>query len=330
MTYSTVTKNNILLTTNLSSELQLKMPVLSYTNDANVAVQLALLGSIGILKYGIDIIDKVRTVKNYIEYIVRAPFTVHPQMTIEQIQRISKQLDISTFPVVSQQSNFLLGLIHINDNVHIIGGDVERYMIERKDVVTVTNDVGRHEAANIINKHSLAILPVLDSHGDLSGVITPQSLQVWRDDIISLDTKGRLLVAVELNIDLIGGKVPSKYDIERLIECGVDLLVINVFHAHHLLVGDTIVQIREMSNIPIAVGNVRGIECELYLLERGATIIISDDPLLLKNKVVVTTSTNFQYPHLLNKINGTQVEEVLKRWKYDYMRYMISNSVCEF
>lgn len=330
MTYSTVTKNNLSLTTNLSSDLQLKMPVLSYADDANSAIQLALLGSIGILKHSLDIIDKVHTVKKYIEYVIPSPFTVHPQMTIEQVQYISKQLDINTFPVVSLHSNFFIGMICINHDVHIIGTDIEPYIIPRDKVVTVDSGISRGDALKKINEYVLDVLPIVNSNGHLCGIITPESLSVWNNNIISLDSTQRLLVGVELKVDLVNGKTHSKYDLERLIESGVDLLIINVFHPHHILVGDTISQIREVSSIPIAVGNVTTTECELYLLERGATIIITDDPTNLKHMSLITTSSDLKYPMLIDKVKNTQIEETLKRLKYDYIQYMIVNNKCIF
>ncbi len=232
--HSEVLPHEAKLETQLSRNIKLKIPLLSAAMDtvteAKSAIIMAQSGGIGIIHKNFTVEDhaeEIRQVKKSESGIVKDPVTVSPEQTVADVLAIMKREKFSGFPVVDQGR--LVGIITGRDLR--FEKDPRRPVREvmTKNVITCTRDTSPDQAEELLHRHRIEKLPVLDADGrTLIGMYTFKDIskaKVFPN--ASKDSAGRLLVGAAIGA---GGDYLERA--EALIHAGVDVLVIDTAHGH--------------------------------------------------------------------------------------------------
>ncbi len=213
----------------------LKTPVLSAAMDtvteSEMAIAMALVGGIGVIHRNLPVdeqVAEVRSVKKSVNFIITNPITVTRAATIGEVNKLSEVHGISGFPVV--ENGKLVGILTERDLRFNTDPSerVEALMISEVATATV-DDVKKftlEEAKEIMHSHRIEKLPLIDKTGRLVGLITSKDLELGKKHPhATKDSDGRLRVAAAIG--------PNDAErAARLIDAGVDVLVLDTAHGH--------------------------------------------------------------------------------------------------
>lgn len=274
---SAVFGKEIDVSTVLGSTLKLNIPFISSAMDtvteSAMAIAIAREGGIGIIHKNMSIdlqANEVDRVKRSESGVITNPFSLTPEHHVYDAEELMAKYRISGVPIVDG-NNKLVGIL-TNRDLRF----VHDYSIKIKDVMTteglVTAPVGTtlQEAEGILQKHKIEKLPLVDDHNVLKGLITIKDIEkAIQFPNAAKDQYGRLLVGGALGV--------SKDIMERaaaLVEVGVDLIVVDSAHGHHINIADTVRKLRgQYPELPIVAGNVATAEGTRDLIEAGASIV---------------------------------------------------------
>lgn len=263
----------------LSEKITLNIPLLSAGMDtvteAEMAIAMARQGGIGIIHKNMSIEDQaeqVDRVKRSESGVITNPFFLLPDNQVFDAEHLMGKFRISGVPIVNNQEDQVLVGILTNRDLRFI----EDYSIKISDVMTtenlVTAPVGTtlNEASHILQKHRIEKLPLIDDNGVLKGLITIKDIEkVIEFPNAAKDKHGRLLAGAA-----VGVTADAMTRIEKLVEAGVDVLVIDTAHGHSQGVIESVKKVRETyPDLDIIAGNVATPEATKELIEAGATII---------------------------------------------------------
>lgn len=266
------------LSTNLAPALRLNIPVLSSAMDtvteADLAIALAREGGLGVIHRNLVIAkqaEHVARVKRSENTVIDAPFTVTPDLTLEQLMRIMDERGVAGFPVVDADGN-LAGMVTTRDVWHVPDpqSKVRDVMTPREKLITAPADTPLDEARALLYKHRIEKLPLVDANGKLAGMITTQDIKkraMFTN--ASKDARGRLRV---------GGAVGVGEDsFERaaaLVEAGADALFIDAATGHTSRVMQVIQKLRSLfADTPVVAGNVVTAAGAKDLIDAGASAV---------------------------------------------------------
>ena len=225
-------------TARLTREITLRIPLLSSAMDtvteSRMAIAMAREGGIGILHRNLSIEDQayqVDLVKRTQTGMIPNPVTTHPKATLEELDEICGQYRVSGLPVVDSD-NTLLGIITNRDLRFVPVAEWSQRTVG--EIMTpmplITGPVGisREDAAELLRAHKRERLPHVDADGRLAGLITVKDfVKSEQFPLATKDSEGRLLVGAAV------GFFGDSYDrAGRLMEAGVDLLVVDTAHGH--------------------------------------------------------------------------------------------------
>lgn len=274
---SQVLPRDVEVSTKLGPKLKLNIPFISAGMDtvteAALAIAIAREGGIGVIHKNMSIVqqsEEVDRVKRSESGVITNPFSLTPTHKVYDAEELMSKYRISGVPIVDS-NNKLVGIL-TNRDLRF----VHDYSIEIKDVMThenlVTAAVGTtlQQAESILQKHKIEKLPLVDKHNELKGLITIKDIEkAIQFPNAAKDVQGRLVVGAAIGI--------SKDTFERtaaLVASGIDLLVVDSAHGHHVNILDTVRQLRlKYPELVIAAGNVATGEATKDLIEAGATII---------------------------------------------------------
>ena len=251
-----VEPSEIDLSTKFSKNIELKVPFSSAPMDtvtgSELAIALALQGGIGILHRNCSAEEEVemaKRVKRAGSYIIREVLTITPDKTVNDAINLMISHDIHGLPVVDSQG-YLIGIITWRD-VRFAERDqlVRDVMTPKEKLITAEEDITIEEAKKILHKYKIEKLPIVDSKGRLKGLITYKDLRMQeRYPNAIRDEEGRLRV----------GAAISPFDLRRakMLEPYVDVLVIDVAHAHNANVMSAVKRIIENVSVDVVVGNI--------------------------------------------------------------------------
>ncbi|MFD1859691.1 IMP dehydrogenase [Aeromicrobium camelliae] len=225
-------------TARLTREISLRIPLLSSAMDtvteSRMAIAMAREGGIGILHRNLSIEDQayqVDLVKRTQTGMIPNPVTINPKATLEELDEICGEYRVSGLPVVDAD-NTLLGIITNRDLrfvpvaewAHKTVGDVMTPM----PLITGPVGISREDAAELLRAHKRERLPIVDEDGRLAGLITVKDfVKSEQFPLASKDAEGRLLVGAAV------GFFGDAYErAGRLMEAGVDVLVVDTAHGH--------------------------------------------------------------------------------------------------
>jgi IMP dehydrogenase len=272
--YSEILPKDVDLETRLTRELALGAPVMSAAMDtvteARLAIAMAQAGGIGVVHKNMSFerqAEQVRIVKKYEAGVIKDPITVTPQTTIREVLEITHSHNISGVPVID--GNELVGIVTSRDmRFEKRLDDPVRNIMTRKDkLVTVREDASQDEVLELLHKHRIEKILVVNRNFELRGLITVKDIQKSSDfPNAAKDSRERLLVAAAVGVD---GDTEER--VAALVEAGVDVIVVDTAHGHTLGVLERVRWVKsQYPDVQVIGGNVTTGEGARALVEAGA------------------------------------------------------------
>ncbi|MFI8912223.1 IMP dehydrogenase [Streptomyces sp. NPDC053513] len=256
----------------ISKNVRVNIPLLSAAMDkvteSRMAIAMARQGGVGVLHRNLSIADQanqVDLVKRSESGMVTDPITVHPDATLAEADAICAKFRISGVPVTDPAGK-LLGIVTNRDMA--FESDRERRV---REVMTpmplVTGKVGISgvDAMELLRRHKIEKLPLVDEAGILKGLITVKDfVKAEKYPNAAKDKEGRLIVGAAV------GVAGDAYErAQALIEAGVDFIVVDTAHGHSRLVGDMVAKIKSNFSVDVIGGNVATRDGAQALIDAG-------------------------------------------------------------
>lgn len=275
--YSDILPADVSLRTRLAGDLYLNTPVLSAAMDtvseARMAIALARLGGIGVIHRNLspeEQAEEVDRVKRSEAGMIVAPITLRPDNTLADAEVLMSRYRISGVPITDENGR-LLGILTNRDTRFVNPGPqlISDFMTD-EEMVTAPVGTTTEQAKEILHKHRIEKLPLVDDDGILKGLITVKDILKKIDyPMTATDANGRLLCAAAIGV---GAKALSR--LALLVDAGLDVVVIDTAHGHTATVIETIKAIKaEYPQLPVIAGNVATAEATRALIEAGADAI---------------------------------------------------------
>ncbi len=233
--HSTVLPRDVDLTTQLTRKISLNIPLISAAMDtvteARLAIAMAQEGGIGIIHKNMSPAmqaNEVSRVKKHEAGIILEPLTVSPSQSIREAMEIRQQHNISGLPVVDGED--LVGIITSRDMRFETRPDdpVSNIMTRKDDLITVKEGESKGAVLQLLHKHRIEKVLVVNDDFKLRGMITVKDIQKSTDfPNACKDEQGRLRVGAA-----VGTGEDTEERIEALVNAGVDVIVIDTAHGH--------------------------------------------------------------------------------------------------
>ena len=274
---SSVLPNEATTLTNITKNIKLAIPLISSAMDTvteyKVAISMAQSGGLGIIHKNMSIqeqADQVKWVKRYETGMVVNPVTISPDKTLLDALNLMKAENISGIPVVEDSSNKLVGIL-TNRDVRFATDDTQliKELMTSKNLITVNDAVNTTEAKNLLHKHRIEKLIVVDNEYRCTGLITVKDIeksQLYPN--ATKDSKGSLRVGAAIGV---GDEAIKRA--KQLIAVGVDVLVVDTAHGHSDKVLSTVQKIKKITKVDIIAGNVATKEATKALIDAGADCV---------------------------------------------------------
>ena len=276
-------RKDVSLKTRLSRNISLNNPIVSSNMDtvteAKMAIAMAKAGGIGFLHRYLSPDEQVRqvmSVKRAEAFIIEEPYTISETTTLNELRDIIRRRQgVKSFLVVKRNEK-LRGIITSRDlrfaSDHNGSTTVADLMTPLKRIVRLTVADGQmptfQQAQEMLQKHRLEKLPLVDAQGKVKGLITSRDLFHYNSNKHSShDANHQLLVGAA-----VGVKAGDTERATRLVEAGVDCIVVDVAHGHSSLCIEQVQALRKImpSHVDLIAGNVATGEGALALAEAGA------------------------------------------------------------
>lgn len=277
--HSTVLPNTADLTTKLTDQIRINIPMISSAMDtvteSNLAIALAQEGGIGFIHKNMSIEQQaaeVLRVKRFESGMVTTPVSVHPDASIAEVRKMTAQYGFAGFPVIDNEDN-LLGIITGRDVRFVTDENlkVRDVMTPKERLVTVREKTPREEVMALMQQHRIEKVLVVDDTFHLKGMITVKDFKKAANKPNACkDALGRLRVGAAIG----AGPGNNMERAKALIEAGVDVLLIDSSHGHSEGVLRRIREVRELyPDLPIIGGNVATAAGAEALAEAGCSAV---------------------------------------------------------
>lgn len=277
--YSEVLPHEVDVSTWLTKKIRLNIPIVSAAMDtvteARLAIALAREGGIGIIHRNLSIEEQaqeVEKVKKSESGMILQPVTVRPDNTVKEALEIMERYKISGVPVVSD-GNKLVGILTNRDLRFIKPTDYHKpvsLFMTSQNLIVAQERVTLEEAEEILQRHKVEKLPIVDKEGRLVGLITIKDITKRKKyPNACKDELGRLRVGAAV------GTGPNTKDrVDALVSVGVDVIAIDTAHGHSKRVLETVEFIKSTyPNLEVIAGNVATAEGALDLIKAGADAV---------------------------------------------------------
>ncbi len=275
--YSEVLPADVDLRSRLAGNLYLNIPVLSAAMDtvteARMAIGLARLGGIGVIHRNLDIeeqAEEVDKVKRSEAGMIVDPVTLRPTNTLADAEAIMSRYHISGVPITESDGR-LVGILTNRDTRFVTPGNqpVSEFMTS-EGLVTAPVTTSLKEAKEILHKHRIEKLPLVDEYFNLKGLITVKDIQKkLHYPQAATDENGRLLCAAAVGV---GEKGLARLDV--LVQAGIDVVVVDTAHGHTALVLQTVREAKaRYPHVAVIAGNAATARGVQDLAEAGADAV---------------------------------------------------------
>ena len=275
--YSNFLPSEVSLTTKLSTNIELKLPLVSAAMDtvteARMAIAQAEAGGFGVLHKNCSIAEQanaVKQVKKYESGVVRDPSTIRSTRTIKELKDLTEELNISGMPVVDDGQ--LKGIVTSRDFRYAddMGADVQSIMTPRDKLITVFENTPQEDVKKLMYENRIEKILVIDKDDQLCGLVTMKDIEKSAQyPDATRDDQGQLMVGAA-----IGTGADTLERAQALADAGVDVFVIDSAHGHSQNVIDTVKIIKKnFLNQDVIAGNVASADGAKALLEAGADSI---------------------------------------------------------
>ena len=272
--HSTVLPRDVSLTTRLTKNITLNIPLLSAAMDtvteARLAIAMAQEGGIGIVHKNMPPkaqAAEVAKVKRFESGVVKDPITISPEMTVRNVLALIRQHRISGLPVVDGTK--VVGIVTNRDLrfENNLDQPVKNIMTPRDRLVTVREGASIEEAMRLLHQHRLERVLVITENFDLRGLITVKDiLKSSEHPFASKDQLGRLRVGAAVGVG-----EGTEERVGFLIDAGVDVLIVDTAHGHSQGVLDRVRWIkRTYPAAQVIGGNIATAAAAKSLLDQGA------------------------------------------------------------
>ncbi|MGQ0430408.1 MAG: IMP dehydrogenase [Gammaproteobacteria bacterium] len=273
--YSEVLPRDVDLSTRLSRGIRLQLPFVSAAMDtvteARLAIALAQEGGIGIVHKNMTAgaqAREVARVKKHESGIITDPITIRPDATVRDVIALTRAKGISGLPVTGAD-NLVVGIVTHRDIrfEEQLDLPVSKVMTPREKLVTVRENTPREEVLQLLHRHRIEKVLVVDEAGRLKGMITVRDIQKSRDfPRACKDEHSRLRVGAAV------GTAPDTLDrVAQLAEAGVDLVIVDTSHGHSRGVLTTLSRIkRSHPLLQVIGGNIVTADGARALVDAGA------------------------------------------------------------
>jgi len=270
---SSVLPNDVRTATRLTRTIALEIPVVSAAMDtvteARLAIAIAREGGLGIVHRNLSIADQVAEVdkvKRSESGMIVEPVTLRPEDSVAEALDLMERYHISGVPI-TDEDGVLVGIL-TNRDLRFesnLRQPVSALMTSR-NLVTAPVGTGLDEANEILRRHKIEKLPVVDADGRLKGLITVKDIRKRIEfPLATKDEQGRLRV---------GAAVGVGHDaFERagaLVDAEVDVLVVDTAHGHSLSVLEMLRRVKSEWDVQVIAGNIATAEAAEALIEAGA------------------------------------------------------------
>jgi len=275
--HSTVLPGDVSLQSQLTREIELKIPLLSAAMDtvteSRLAITLAQEGGIGIIHKNMSPAlqaAEVRAVKKFESGVIKEPITVSPNTTIREVIELTSANRISGVPVVDGDD--LVGIVTSRDRRFELNPDnpVSTVMTPKEKLVTVKEGASKEEVIALLHKHRIERVLVINGGFKLRGMITVKDIQKSHDfPNACKDELGRLRAGAAVGT---GGD--SEERITALAEAGVDVIIVDTAHGHSQGVLDRVRWVKQnFPDMQVVGGNIATASAARALVDAGADAV---------------------------------------------------------
>lgn len=275
--YSEVLPRKVDLTTRLTKNIELKVPIVSAAMDtvteSKMAIAIAREGGIGVIHKNMSIEEQAKQitiVKRAENGMISNPVTIHKGATVGDALGLMAEYRIGGIPVVDKE-NYLVGIVTNRDLrfQRDMNKSIDDVMT-KENLITTSRTTNLEEAADILQQHKIEKLPVVDENNKLIGLLTYKDITKAKDKPMACkDESGRLRVAAAV------GVTSDTFDrISALVQAEVDAIVIDTAHGHSKGVIELLRDVKKRyPKLDVVVGNIATPEAALALVEAGADAV---------------------------------------------------------
>jgi IMP dehydrogenase len=272
--YSEVVAKDVTLQTMLTRNISLNMPLISAAMDtvteARLAIAMAQQGGIGIIHKNMTVeqqAKQVLQVKRFESGVVKDPIIIESSASIRELIALTKENRISGVPVM--QSGQLVGIVTSRD-VRFepnLDASVASIMTPKEQLVTVKEGASAAVVKELLHRHRIEKVLVVNDHFDLCGMITVKDISKAETfPFASKDELGRLRAGASVGV---GGDTDHR--VEALIQANVDVLVVDTAHGHSKNVLNRVSWIKKhYPQVQVIGGNIATAEAAKALVDAGA------------------------------------------------------------
>ena len=273
--YSEVLPREVDLGTRVTRGIRLNLPFVSAAMDtvteARLAIALAQEGGIGIVHRNMTAAAQAREVgrvKKHESGVIKDPITIRPDATIRDVIALTRAKGISGLPVTGDD-NLVVGIVTHRDIrfEEQLDLPVSRVMTPREKLVTVRENTPREEVLQLLHRHRIEKVLVVDGAGRLKGMVTVRDIQKSRDfPRACKDEHGHLRVGAAV------GTAPDTLDrVALLAEAGADLVIVDSAHGHSSGVLQMVSRIKQAHpSLQVVGGNIVTVDGARALVDAGA------------------------------------------------------------
>jgi len=274
--YSEVHPRDVDITTQLTREITLNVPIVSAAMDtvteSALAIAIAQEGGIGIIHKNLPVaeqVEEVDRVKRSESGMIVNPITLPPDVPINRALELMEKFRISGVPIT--EGKRLVGILTNRDLRFVRGKDLKvKDVMTRENLITAPVGTTLEEAERILHQNRIEKLPVVDESFQLRGLITVKDIQKRiRYPRACKDHLGRLRVGAAIGVG------PDNIDrLDELVRAGVDVIAIDSAHGHSKAVIETTRAAKKKHpSVQLMVGNVATAQATRDLIEAGADAV---------------------------------------------------------
>ena len=276
--HSKILPRNVSLKTRLTRSIHLNIPLVSAAMDtvteARLAIAIAQEGGIGIVHKNMLAhaqAAEVSKVKRFESGVVKDPITISPEMTVRDVLELTRQHKISGLPVIDA-GNRIVGIV-TNRDLRFetnLAQPVKNIMTPRSKLVTVQEGATRQQAMELMHKHRLERVLVVNKGFELRGLITVKDiLKSTEHPNACKDKLGRLRVGAAIGVG-----EGTEERTELLVDAGVDVIVVDTAHGHAQGVLDRVKWAKKKyPKVQLIGGNIATAEAAKAMVDCGADAV---------------------------------------------------------
>jgi IMP dehydrogenase len=272
---SSVTPREVELSTRLTRNLRLNMPLLSAAMDtvteARTAIAMAQEGGIGVIHKNMTPEQQaleVLKVKKFESGMVVDPVTIEPEAPLARALELMRQHGVSGVPVTKNRR--LVGIVTSRDVRFETNLSQKVEQVMTRKLVTGREGISQAEAQQLLHQHRIEKLLIVNEEYELKGLITIKDIEKRRTHPnAAKDAKGRLLCAAA-----VGVSADREARIDALVKAGVDVIVVDTAHGHSRGVIDGVRDTRKnFKGFELIAGNVATAEGTRALIQAGVDAV---------------------------------------------------------